>query len=124
MLKQDVAVKVVLEGHTDYIGSDGYNQKLGMDRAEAVRSELVSQGIASDRLATVTFGESRPVINEQTDHARAVNRRVEVHIDDQGGAAGAAGEGAAAEAPATAEAGADAAAPAAEEGSGHGVEVH
>jgi hypothetical protein len=75
-------VKVVLEGHADYKGSDAYNQKLGMDRAEAVKSELARLGISTDRLSTVTFGESRPLINEDTDYARAVNRRVEVHSDN------------------------------------------
>lgn len=82
LLKQDSAVRVVLEGHADYVGSESYNEKLGMDRAEAVRSELVRMGVPADRLSTVTFGESRPLINEQTDAARAVNRRVEVHVDD------------------------------------------
>lgn len=82
MLKGDMSVRVVLEGHADYMGTDAYNQKLGMDRAEAVRAELVRLGVAADRLATVTFGESRPLINEQTDDARAVNRRVEVNVDE------------------------------------------
>lgn len=82
LLKQDAGVRVVLEGHADYIGSDGYNEKLGMDRAEAVRSELVKLGVPAERLSTVTFGESRPLVNEQTDAARATNRRVEVHLDE------------------------------------------
>lgn len=74
-------VKVVLQGHTDYMGTDAYNQKLGMDRAEAVRTELVSLGISPERLSTVSFGESRPLKDEKTDAARAENRRVEVHAE-------------------------------------------
>jgi len=82
LLQKQSGVKVVLQGHTDYMGSDEYNMKLGMDRAEAVRSELVSLGITADRLSTVTFGESQPLFAEKTDWARAANRRVETHYDD------------------------------------------
>ena len=84
LLKGDAAVKVVLQGHTDFKGSDAYNEKLGLDRAEAVRAELVNLGVNSDRLSTVTFGESQPIFAEEEDWARAINRRVEVHV---GGAA-------------------------------------
>lgn len=81
MLAKDQSVKVVLQGHTDYKGSDQYNMKLGMDRAEAVRKELVSLGVSAERLSTVSFGESQPLFAEQEDWARAANRRVEVHSD-------------------------------------------
>jgi outer membrane protein OmpA-like peptidoglycan-associated protein len=81
LLSNDQAVKVVLQGHTDYKGSDEYNMKLGMDRAEAVRQELVASGVAAERLSTVSFGESQPLFSEQEDWARAANRRVEVHND-------------------------------------------
>lgn len=73
-------VAIVLQGHTDFMGSDAYNEKLGMDRAEAVRQELVSLGFSADKLSTVTFGESQPIYSEQTDWARAANRRVESHM--------------------------------------------
>jgi outer membrane protein OmpA-like peptidoglycan-associated protein len=79
MLDKEPAVKVVLQGHTDHIGSDEYNMKLGMDRAEAVRSELVTQGVSADRLSTISFGESQPLHKEDTDWARSMNRRVELH---------------------------------------------
>lgn len=84
LLKETGNVHVVLQGHTDFKGSDEYNQKLGMDRADALRAELVGLGVPADRLSTVTFGESQPIFSEQEDWARAVNRRVEVHIDDKG----------------------------------------
>ena len=86
-LSSEGAVKVVLQGHTDYMGSDAYNEKLGLDRAEAVRTELVALGVSADRLSTVTFGESQPIFAEQEDWARAVNRRVEVHVGDAAPAA-------------------------------------
>ncbi len=73
------AVEVVLEGHTDSVGTDEYNNKLGMDRAESVRAELVKLGLSADSLSTVTFGKTRPLVDKDTVEARALNRRVEVH---------------------------------------------
>jgi len=81
LLKSGSGVKVVLQGHTDFKGSDEYNMKLGMDRAEAVRKELVASGISADRLSTVTFGESQPLFAEKEDWARAANRRVETKFE-------------------------------------------
>ncbi len=72
-------VEVVLEGHTDSVGTDEYNNKLGMDRAESVRAELVKLGLSADSLSTVTFGKTRPLVDKDSDEARALNRRVEVH---------------------------------------------
>ncbi len=82
LLKASGDMKIVLQGHTDYMGSDAYNQKLGMDRAEAVRQELVSLGVPAERLATVSFGMSKPIYTEKEDWARAINRRVEVQVDE------------------------------------------
>ena len=78
MLKEKPGVNVVLNGHTDYIGSDSYNKQLGMDRAKAVRDELVSLGVPADRISTVSFGKTRPVLSDNDAPSRAVNRRVEV----------------------------------------------
>lgn len=83
LLKEESGLKVVLQGNTDYVGKDSYNEKLGMDRAEALRAELVNLGVSSDRLSTVTFGKSQPIFNEQETWARAVNRRVAVQPADQ-----------------------------------------
>ena len=81
LLNSEDGVHVVLEGHTDFIGSEEYNEKLGTNRAETVRKELVALGVSGDRISTVTFGKSQPVLPQETDWARAVNRRVEVHVD-------------------------------------------
>ncbi|MCB0333366.1 MAG: OmpA family protein [Bdellovibrionales bacterium] len=85
LLESDAGLRIVLEGHADFIGSDDYNEKLGMRRAETVRKELVALGVPADKLSTVTFGKSQPVLSDQTDWARAVNRRVEIHVDDASG---------------------------------------
>jgi len=90
MLDKNPNMKVVLEGHTDFKGSDKYNEKLGMDRSEAVKTELASLGLSAERLSSVTFGESRPLYSDETDWARAVNRRVQVHVDNGESAAPAA----------------------------------
>jgi outer membrane protein OmpA-like peptidoglycan-associated protein len=82
LLQSVPEVTVVLQGHTDYIGAEDYNERLGMDRAEAVRQQLVALGVSPERLSTVSFGEGQPVFTEQEDWARAVNRRVEVHVSD------------------------------------------
>lgn len=84
ILSQEGGVKVVLEGHTDKRGSDKYNDKLGLDRADAVKAELVKLGIPAGDLSTVSFGETRPLFNEDTEWAYAANRRVEVHIGGKG----------------------------------------
>ena len=82
-LKQHGAVKVVLQGHADSRGSEEYNKKLGMDRADAVRKQLVALGVNNDRLSTVSFGESKPLFTEKEDWAYAANRRVEVQFADE-----------------------------------------
>lgn len=78
LMTNSQGVKVVLEGHADARGSAEYNQKLADQRAEAVRQELVKVGVPSERLTTVSFGNSKPVFADQTGWAYAVNRRVSV----------------------------------------------
>jgi outer membrane protein OmpA-like peptidoglycan-associated protein len=84
LLQEEPGVHVVLEGHADYMGSVEYNEKLGMDRAEAVRGKLIEMGVPAERISTVTFGQSKPIFEDQTDWARAVNRRVSVHVSSEG----------------------------------------
>jgi outer membrane protein OmpA-like peptidoglycan-associated protein len=80
-LKEHGAVKVVLQGHADSRGSEEYNKKLGMDRAEAVRQALVALGVQAERLSTVSFGETKPLFTEKEEWAYSANRRVEVHME-------------------------------------------
>lgn len=81
MLKQQGTVAVVVEGHTDSVGSDAYNMKLSHRRADAVKKYLESHGVAGSRIKTQGYGESRPVASNDTAEGRAQNRRVELHID-------------------------------------------
>ena len=69
---------VVAVGHTDSIGTDAYNHKLSIRRAEAVKKYLVSQGIEAKRIYVEGKGESQPVADNKTAEGRAKNRRVQI----------------------------------------------
>ena len=69
---------MIAVGHTDSIGTDAYNQKLSVRRAEAVKKYLVSKGVAKNRVYTEGKGEKQPVADNKTAAGRAKNRRVEV----------------------------------------------
>ncbi|MCK9798884.1 porin [Pseudomonas chlororaphis] len=74
----------VVEGHTDSVGPDAYNQKLSERRASAVKQVLVNQyGVGANRVQSVGYGESRPVADNATEAGRAVNRRVEASVEAQ-----------------------------------------
>lgn len=72
--------KMRVEGHTDWIGSDEYNQRLSMRRANSVRDYLTQKGVSADRLVAEGYGESRPVADNNTDLGRAKNRRTEFTV--------------------------------------------
>jgi|SRR5581483_11854968 len=80
-LRDNPTIHVMVEGHTDSVGSDAYNQKLSERRAKAVRDYLVRQGIEASRLTTRGYGESRPIADNTTAEGRAKNRRVEVVVE-------------------------------------------
>jgi OOP family OmpA-OmpF porin len=71
---------IIAVGHTDSIGTDGYNQKLSVARSEAVKSYLVSKGIEKNRVYTEGKGEKQPVADNKTSEGRAKNRRVEIEV--------------------------------------------
>lgn len=72
----------VVEGHTDAVGSDAYNQGLSERRANAVRDVLVNEyGVGSERVNAVGYGETRPVADNASADGRAVNRRVEAEVE-------------------------------------------
>lgn len=71
---------ISVEGHTDSVGSDTYNQNLSEKRADAVRDYLVDRGTPSSRIRAVGYGETHPKASNDTPEGRQLNRRVEIHV--------------------------------------------
>ena len=71
---------VIAVGHTDSVGSNQYNQKLGARRAAAVKAYLVSKGVDANRVYTESKGETDPIATNKTAEGRSKNRRVEVEV--------------------------------------------
>jgi outer membrane protein OmpA-like peptidoglycan-associated protein len=83
LLRENLNVRITVEGHTDAIGGEDYNQQLSVRRAEAVFRYLVNHGVAPDRMDVVGYGKSRPVADNETESGQAQNRRVELHVVNQ-----------------------------------------
>ena len=73
-------VNVEIQGHTDNVGSDNYNQKLSLERAVSVKNFLVSKGVSASRITTVGMGESKPISDNKTADGRMLNRRIEFKV--------------------------------------------
>ena len=81
-LKQYPERKILIEGHTDNVGSAAYNDELSTRRAESIRRELALLGVLSDRMTTIGYGKDFPIAANDSDTSRALNRRVEVYISE------------------------------------------
>lgn len=79
-LRENPNLQVVLRGHTDNRGTAEYNIVLGENRALTVRQYLLENGIANERIDTVSFGMDLPLVPEDTEDAHAQNRRVEFFV--------------------------------------------
>jgi len=77
-LSDSTRISVRLEGHADERGSREYNVGLGERRSQAVRRILLTQGVSTDQLSTVSFGEERPTVPGNDEQSYALNRRVEI----------------------------------------------
>lgn len=76
-----LALEVIIAvGHTDSDGSDKFNQKLSVRRAEAVKAYMVSKGVEANRVYTEGKGEKQPVADNKTKAGKAKNRRVEIEV--------------------------------------------
>lgn len=80
ILSENASLNIRVEGHTDDVGSDSYNQELSDKRALSVKAYLVEVGkINESRITTIGLGESKPIANNATEMGKAANRRVEIH---------------------------------------------
>ena len=72
-----------IHGHTDSTGADDYNLQLSEQRAAAAKAYLVDQGIAADRLTSISHGDTMPIADNSTHEGREANRRIEFKILDK-----------------------------------------
>ncbi|HUR53346.1 MAG TPA: OmpA family protein, partial [Gemmataceae bacterium] len=80
-LREDPALRIEVEGHTCNIGTAEYNLALGDRRANAVRDYLVSRGVSTDRLRTISYGEERPKYDNAREETRRLNRRAALTVN-------------------------------------------
>jgi len=80
VLKENPTLKVEISGHTDNVGSADYNQKLSQDRSQSVVNYLIEKGIDKKQLTFAGYGFSRPLISNDTEKGRQLNRRTEFEI--------------------------------------------
>ena len=80
VLKIKPKMEIEISGHTDNVGSPDANMKLSADRANSVRSYLIRQGVAENRIIARGYGETQPVADNDTDEGKQKNRRTEVRI--------------------------------------------
>jgi outer membrane protein OmpA-like peptidoglycan-associated protein len=78
LLTKDATLKLEIQGHTDNVGNDAYNQTLSEARARSVVAWLTQHGVAAARLTAKGYGKTIPIADNGTDAGRAKNRRVEI----------------------------------------------
>lgn len=79
-LEADPRARIILSGHTDADGNRAYNEALSLERAEAIKQDLVDRGFPADRISTVGRGAAHPIADNLTSAGKAKNRRVEVTL--------------------------------------------
>lgn len=80
VMKENMALVIEISGHTDNTGSDEINNKLSLERANAVKENLLKGGIDQSRIRTKGYGKSKPKADNATEEGRQINRRVEIEI--------------------------------------------
>jgi outer membrane protein OmpA-like peptidoglycan-associated protein len=73
-------LKLQVEGYTDSVGSDAFNQKLSESRADSVRNFLIGQGVQQDNISSTGYGKAKPVADNSSASGRAQNRRVQLVV--------------------------------------------
>ena len=80
ILQKNPETRIEIQGHADERGTTEYNLALGQRRAEAVKDRMVRMGITGSRLATISYGEERPLVSAQNESAWSQNRRAEFRV--------------------------------------------
>ena len=80
IIKTNINIKV--KGHTDNVGSDDFNMNLSRQRAEVVMNYLIKQGVDKNKISYTYYGSSRPLVGNDTEEGRTMNRRVEFEIEN------------------------------------------
>lgn len=80
ILRMQEDASYIVEGHTDAVGSDAFNERLSEQRAQAVRNFLIERGVSDEQVQIRGYGEARPVASNESPEGRAMNRRVEIVI--------------------------------------------
>jgi outer membrane protein OmpA-like peptidoglycan-associated protein len=83
-LRDDPNTRLNIVGHTDSTGSDAINNPLSIERAQSVRDYLAARGVSPTRIQTAGRGSREPVADNGSDSGRAMNRRVEIYLAEQG----------------------------------------
>lgn len=79
-LAENKDIKLKIDGHTDYIGTEQYNLNLSLKRANSIKNYLVGRGVSANNISIEGYGKQNPVANNSTEAGRAKNRRVEFII--------------------------------------------
>jgi outer membrane protein OmpA-like peptidoglycan-associated protein len=80
-MQDNPSMHIELSAHTDDVGSEQYNQRLSQKRGEAAKHYLVRQGIEAERIVAKGYGKNKPLVPNDSDANRAINRRVEFTIN-------------------------------------------
>ncbi|MCF6240842.1 MAG: OmpA family protein, partial [Bacteroidales bacterium] len=80
LMTDNPGIKIEISAHTDNVGSDAYNLRLSKRRAQSVVQYLLDAGIDQNRLISKGYGESKPLVPNDSDEHKAMNRRVELKI--------------------------------------------
>ena len=80
LLNKNPKMKIEINGHTDNVGADTYNQVLSENRSKAVYEYLINKGIAKERLSYKGYGKTQPIDTNDTEEGRANNRRTEFKV--------------------------------------------
>lgn len=81
-LVENAGITIEVAGHTDSDGDAGYNQQLSQRRAEAVRDYLIAKGVSAERISATGYGEAEPIASNATREGKAMNRRVELRVQE------------------------------------------